>query len=160
MEFGFRFRYGKVNKSCVKALGQNLRAVPGLTLFVVVNLLELRRPPVAHHTRTWKTGKLTPHQMDNLLTYFKNSSLYELDEYYQFPGEPGERGGIIIGDMDFTVSVNSGNLSKMVTASGYLTSDGGNTYPDMPPPLSEIYTELKNIAETKTEEVYSELIKD
>lgn len=98
--------------------------------------------------------------MDNLLTYFKNSGLYELDEYYQFPGEPGERGGIIIGDMDFTVSVNSGNLSKMVTASGYLTSDGGNTYPDMPPPLSEIYTELKNIAETKTEEVYSELIKD
>lgn len=97
MEFGFRFRYGKINKSCVKALGQNLRAVPGLTLFVVVNLLELRRPPVAHHTRTWKTGKLTPHQMDNLLTYFKNSGLYELDEYYQFPGEPDERGGIIIG---------------------------------------------------------------
>jgi len=56
-----------------------------------------------------------------------------------------------LGDMDFTVSVNSGNLSKMVTASGYLTSDCGNTYPDMSPPLSEIYTELKNIAETKTE---------
>ncbi|MFW6105213.1 MAG: hypothetical protein ACOC7P_01375 [Chloroflexota bacterium] len=118
------------------------------------------RPPGAIPTRTWKTGNLTPHQVDNLLTYFENSGLYELDEYYQFPGELGEGGSIIIGDMDFTISVNSGNLSKTVTASGYLTPDGGNTYPDMPPPLNEIYTKLKNIAETKTEEVYRELIKD
>jgi len=118
------------------------------------------RPPGARPTRTWKTGNLTPHQIDNLLTYFENSGLYELDEYYQFPGEPGEGGSVNYGDMDFTVSVNSGNLSKTVTASGYLTPDGGNTYPDMPPPLNEIYTELKNIAETKTEEVYRELIKD
>lgn len=72
-----------------------MRAVPGLTLFVVVNLLELRRPPVAHHTRTWKTGKLTTHQMDNLLTYFKNSGLYELDEYYQFQEEPWGRMGLV-----------------------------------------------------------------
>jgi hypothetical protein len=118
------------------------------------------RPPGAHPTRTWKKGKFTLPQMDNLLTYFGNSGLYELDEYYQFPGELGERCSLWMGDMDFTISVNSGNLSKTVMASGYLTPDGGNTYPDMPPPLNEIYTKLKNIAETKTEEVYHELIKD
>jgi hypothetical protein len=111
------------------------------------------RPPGAKHTKTWKMGKLTPHQIDNLLTYFENSGLNELDEDYWFPGEPAGRGGMYIGNMVFTISVNSGNLSKTVTASQYLTP------PDMPPPLNEIYTKLKNIAETKTEEVYHELIK-
>jgi hypothetical protein len=61
--------------------------------------------------------------------------------------------------MDFTISIYSENLSKTVTASGYLTPDKGETYPDMPSPLNEIYIKLKNIAEIETEEVYSESIK-
>jgi hypothetical protein len=60
--------------------------------------------------------------------------------------------------MDFTVSIDSKNLGKTVTVSGYLTPDKGETHPDMPSPLNEIYTKLKNIAETKTEEVYHESI--
>ena len=63
-----------------------------------------------------------------------------------------------MGDMSFTISVNSENLSKNVTAFGYLTPDHGETYPDMPPPLNVIYGRLKVIA-LATEEVYRETIK-
>jgi hypothetical protein len=117
------------------------------------------RPVGAHPTRTWRTDKFTPQQIDNLLTYLENSGLDELDEYYQFSGEPLEGGGFRTGDMSFTVSVNSENLSKKVTAFGYLTPDNGETYPDMPSPLNEIYQRLRAIA-METEEVYREPIKD
>jgi hypothetical protein len=119
----------------------------------------LRLPMPGHPaTRTWMTGEFTPEQLDSLVAYFENSGLGKLDEHYLFPGEPGEGGSITMGDMDFTISIDSENLSKTVTASGYLTPDQGETYPDMPPPLNEIYTKLKNIAETETEEVYHESI--
>ena len=117
------------------------------------------RPAGGHPTRTWRTGKLTPQQLDSLLAYLENSGLDKLDEYYQFPGEPNESGGFRMGDMSFTISVNSENLSKTVTAFGYLTPDKGETYPDMPSPLNEIYGRLCTIAQV-TEEVYREDIKD
>ena len=117
------------------------------------------RPPGGHPIRTWKMGKFTPQQVDNLVAYLENNGLDELDEYYQFPGEPQESGGFSMGDMSFTISVNSENLSKKVTAFGYLTPDNGETYPDMPSPLDEIYQRLRIIA-IETKEVYREPIKD
>jgi hypothetical protein len=120
----------------------------------------LRLPMPGHPaTRTWRTGEFTPEQLDSLVAYFEKSGLDKLDEYYLFPGEPEEGGSIKRGDMDFTISIYSENLSKTVTASGYLTPDKGETYPDMPSPLNEIYIKLRSIAETETEEVYSESIK-
>lgn len=120
----------------------------------------LRLPTPGHPaTRTWKTGAFTAQQIDDLLTYFENSGLDKLDEHYLFPGEPSEGGSMTRGDMDFTISIDSESLSKTVTASGYLTPDKGETYPNMPSPLNEIYTKLKSIA-METEEVYSEPIKD
>ena len=110
-------------------------------------------------TRTWKTGKFTSQQLDSLVAYLENSGLGGLDEYYQFPGEPNESGGFRMGDMSFTISVNSDNLSKTVTAFGYLTPDQGESYPDMPSPLNEIYGRLRTISQV-TEEVYRENIKD
>jgi len=119
----------------------------------------LRLPMPGHPaTRTWRTGEFTPEQLDSLVAYFENSGLDELDEHYRFPGEPSEGGSITRGDMDFTISIDSENLSKTVTASGYLTPDGGNTYPDMPSPLDEIYQRLRVIA-VETEEVYRESIR-
>ncbi len=115
--------------------------------------------PLHPPTRTWKTGKFTPQQLDSLLAYLENSGLDELGEYYQFPGEPNESGGFRTGDMRFTITVNSGNLNKTVTAFGYLTPDKGETYPDMPSPLNEIYGRLKVISQV-TEEAYRENIKD
>ncbi len=120
----------------------------------------LRMPSPSHPpTRTWKTGKLTVRQLDSLLAYLENSGLDKLDEYYNFPGEPIAGGGLTRGDMDFTISVNSDNLSKTVTASGYLTPDKGETYPGIPAPLNEIYGRLRTLA-MATEEVYQETIKD
>ncbi len=116
------------------------------------------RPPGGHPTRTWKTGKLTTEQFESLLAYLENSGLDKLDEYYQFPGEPLAGGGFRMGDMSFTITINSESLSKAVTAFGYLTPDDGETYPDMPPPLNEIYGRLRIIAQG-TEEVYHENIK-
>jgi len=117
------------------------------------------RPAGGHPTRTWKTGKFTLQQLDSLLAYLENSGLDELEEYYQFPGEPLAGGGFRTGDMSFTITVNSENLSMTVTAFGYLTPDHGETYPDMPSPLNEIYGRLRVLA-MATEEVYHETIKD
>jgi hypothetical protein len=120
----------------------------------------LRMPSPGHPpTRTWRTGKFTQQQLDSLLAYLENCGLDKLDEYYQFPGEPNESGGFRMGDMSFTISVNSENLSKTVTAFGYLTPDKGESYPDMPAPLNEIYERLRAVSQT-TEEVYREDIKD
>jgi hypothetical protein len=121
----------------------------------------LRMPSPGHPpTRTWSTGKFTQEQLDRLLAYLENSGLDKLEERYIFPGKPiegGPAGGITQGDMGFTISVSSDNLSKTVTAFGYLTPDNGETYPDMPSPLNEIYVKLRAIAAT-TEEVYQENI--
>jgi hypothetical protein len=111
-------------------------------------------------TRTWKTGKLTIEQLESLLAYFENSGLDKLGEYYNFPGEPienGPSGSIRTGDMQFTITMNSDNLRKTVTAFGYLTPDHGETYPDMPSPLNEIYGRLRTLAMT-TEQVHQENI--
>ncbi|MDD5038732.1 MAG: hypothetical protein PHN78_05385 [Dehalococcoidales bacterium] len=113
------------------------------------------RPPGGHPTRTWSTGEFTQEQLESLLVYLENSGLDKLDEYYQFPGEPIANGGFSMGDMKFTITVNSENLSKTVTAFGYLTPDNGETYPDMPSPLNEIYGRLRTLTMT-TEEVYQE----
>ena len=124
----------------------------------------LRMPFPNPPTRTWKTGKLQPEQLDSLLEFVKNSGFEKLDEYYQFPGKPMEpiegvpSGGFIMGDGSFTFSISYGELQKTVTAFGYLTPDRGETYPDMPYPLNEIYEKLKQIIENNTEEVYSEPI--
>jgi hypothetical protein len=119
----------------------------------------LRLPMPGHPaTRTWGTGEFTPEQLDSLVAYFQSSGFDKLEEHYLFPGEPGEGGSMTRGDMDFTISIYSKNLSKTVTASGYLTPDKGETYPDMPSPLNEIYQRLRAIA-METEEVYSESIK-
>jgi hypothetical protein len=100
-------------------------------------------------TRTWKTGRLQPQELDKLMQLFTGSGFKKLDEYYKFPGEPikgGPAGGFRMGDMSFTVSINHSSLSKTVTALGYLTPDGGETYPDMPSPLDKIYVQLRGAA--------------
>ncbi|MDD5037771.1 MAG: hypothetical protein PHN78_00395 [Dehalococcoidales bacterium] len=118
----------------------------------------LRLPSPGHPpTRTWSTGKLTQQQLDSLLAYLENSELDKLDEHYTFPGEPIANGGFRTGDMQFTITVNSENLSKTVTAFGYLTPDNGEKYPDMPSPLNEIYGRLRTLTMT-TEKVYQENI--
>ena len=111
-------------------------------------------------TRTWKTGKLQPQELDNLIQLFKSGRFKKLDDYYKFPGEPskgGPAGGFRMGDMGFTVTVNYGGLSKTVTTIGYLTPDGGETYPDMPSPLDKIYVQLRAAA-LRTNEVTAENI--
>ncbi len=118
----------------------------------------LRIPSPEHPaTRTWSTGNFTVEQVNNLLSYFENSSLDKLEDYYNFPGERETSGTIRRSDLEYTVTVASGNFSKSVTASGYLTPDNGETYPDMPAPLNEIYGRLRTLKMT-TGEVYQENI--
>jgi len=120
----------------------------------------LRLPSPGHPpTRTWKTGRLTPEQLDSLIDYLKNSGLNKLEARYQFPGQPieGGPGGFTMGDMGFTLIVKSGDLNKTVATFGYLTPDQGETYPDMPSPLNDVYIRLRAIA-LATQEVYRENI--
>lgn len=117
----------------------------------------LRMPlPERPATRTWSTGNFTVEQVNNLVAYLENSGLDRLEEYYNFPGE-SEGSSTKRGDLDFTITVVSGNFSKSVTASGYLTPDKGETYPDMPSPLNDIYGRLRTIAMI-TEKIASENI--
>jgi hypothetical protein len=122
----------------------------------------LRIPtPERPATRTWSTGNFTAEQVNNLLDYLKNSGLDKLEDDYNFPGKPSESGppgSITSSDMSFTIIVNSDNLSKKVTAFGYLSPDKGETYPDMPSPLNDIYGRLRTIT-MNTQEVASENIK-
>lgn len=108
-------------------------------------------------TRTWKTGKLQPEELDDLIQLFTSSGFKKLDGYYKFPGKPTAGGGFTMGDMSFTVYINLDSLSKTVTALGYLTPDGGETYPDMPSPLDRIYVKLRAAA-LQTNEVAVENI--
>jgi hypothetical protein len=128
----------------------------GSIIYIEEKGLRLRIPGQPA-TRTWNTGKLTPQQLDSLLAYLENSGLDKLDENYTFPGEPIANGGFRTGDMQFTITVNSENQGKTVTAFGYLTPDNGETYPDMPSPLNEIYGRLRTLNMT-TEKVYQENI--
>jgi len=116
----------------------------------------LRMPTPGHPaTRTWKTGKLTPEDLNSLLAYLETSGLDKLTEpYYQFAGKPiegGPAGSFTTGDMGFNLTVSFDNLSKQVTAYGYLTPDHDETYPDMPSPLNDIYVKLRAIASATTE---------
>jgi len=114
-------------------------------------------------TRIWKTGQIQQDELNALLDYLKLSSLDNLDVYYQFSGKPLDpipgvpEGGFTMGDMKFTISVDSGSLEKTVSAFGYLTPDKGETYPDMPYPLNDIYKKLKQIADS-TKEIAREKI--
>ena len=110
-------------------------------------------------TRTWSMGKLTPQQLDSFLAYLEHSGLDKLEEYYSFPGEPIEGGGFRSSDLGFTITINSEKLNKSVKAFGYFTLDNGETYPDMPAPLNDIYGRLRVLA-LATEEVYQENIRD
>ncbi len=118
------------------------------------------RSPLHPPKRTWRTGQIPAEELNGLLVFIEDSGFKELDEYYQFPGKPGEGGGFTMGDMSCTVYIDYGDLHKKVTAFGYLTPDHGITYPDMPYPINEIYSKLKNIAGNQTEEIYHETIKD
>ena len=121
----------------------------------------LRMPTPGHPpTRTWKTGKLTPEVLNSLTDYLNNCGFEKLNELYQFPGKPIEGGtGVVItsGDGSFKFMMNSDRIQKIVTASGYLTPDHDETYPDMPSPLNEIYRRLRIIA-LSTQEVGREII--
>ncbi len=117
------------------------------------------RFPMPEHpaTRTWRTGKLTPERLDSLLAYLDSSGLDKMDEFYSYTTEPNENGSFSSSDLGFTITVNSGNLSKTVKTHGYMSPDKGETYPGMTSPLNEIYDKLHKIAMT-TSEVYKENI--
>ena len=108
------------------------------------------RPSGGNPNRIWKTGEITRQQLDSLLAYLRNSELEKLEDHYNYSGERKS-------DVQLTITVNSDNLSKTVIALGYPTPDNGETYPDMPYPLNEIYERLRAIA-LQTEEVARERI--
>ncbi len=101
--------------------------------------------------------------MSSLIQLFQTDEFSGLDDYYQFSGKPMEPiegvppGAFTMGDGSFTFSINYGDLEKTVTAFGYLTPDHGETYPDMPYPLNEIYGRLRVIV-LGTQEVAHENI--
>ncbi|MBN1189142.1 MAG: hypothetical protein JXA46_05255 [Dehalococcoidales bacterium] len=103
-------------------------------------------------TRSWRTGNFTVDEVNNLLFYLKNSGLDKLEDSYTFQ-EDVEGGALTRSDMNFTIIVNGADLNKQVTTSGYLSTDQGETYPDMPSPLNDIYVMLRNISKNTVEAV-------
>ncbi len=128
--------------------------------------INLRMPgPYNPPTRIWRTGHLTDEELVRIIDLFRMGSFAALENYYQFPGEPMKpiagvpSGGFTMGDMSITISVDYEYLNKTVSAFGYLTPDHGETYPDMPAPLNELYVELKDITNNRTTEVARERIR-
>ena len=122
----------------------------------------LREPsPEYPPTRTWRTGQLQEEELNSLLEFIKESGFEELEDGYEFPGEPIESGGltgISYGDMSYSVAVNYGDLHKKVGAGLYPSPDKGMTYPDMPYPMNELHKVLWQIAEYRTAAVAWEYI--
>jgi hypothetical protein len=122
--------------------------------------INLRMPgPYNPPTRIWRTGHLTDEELMRIIDLFRTGSFAAPENHYQFSGEPIGGGGFTMGDMSFTVSIVYEDMNKTVTAVGYLTPDHGETYPDMPTPLNELYVELKDITINWTTEVARERIK-
>jgi hypothetical protein len=108
-------------------------------------------PPGQSAIRRWSTGQLAPAELDALLNLFRDGRFFRLDEYIQFPGETDSGGVTREGDGKFTFRVNSAGLNKTVTVYGYLTPDNGQTYPDMPVPLNDIYVHLRALVPSLTQ---------
>ena len=107
--------------------------------------------PGGSRTRTWKKGRINEQELDELILLIRGTPFAELEEGYYWLERRQS-------DLNLTISVNYQNILKTVVASGYLSPDGGLTYPDMPYPLNEIYKKLRDIGVNKTEEVYRESI--
>jgi len=127
----------------------------------VINIEESGlRPQGAKAIRVWKTGHLQQEELSGLVQLFKDKA-NELKETYRFPCIKNQDGSTSSGDLDLTIVINYQDFKKMVRAGGYLSPQSSLfyvLYPDMPSPLNEIYSRLKNIAENHTEEVYRENI--
>jgi hypothetical protein len=126
----------------------------------------LRMPtPEYPPTRIWKVGWLQEEELEQLIGLFQSNEFATLGEYYQFPGKPIEpiegvpTGGFTVGDGSFSFSISYRELQKTISASGYLTPDHGETYPDMPFPLNELYVRLRVIVLERTEEIAQEKIR-
>lgn len=114
----------------------------------------LRFPtPGSPAIRIKRKGQLPEEELSSLIEFFRDSHFDGLDESYSWSSVPQT-------DMNCTISIDYQDLTKTIRASGYLTYDGDMSYPDMPYPLNEIYSKLKNIAENQTEESYRERIRD
>ena len=105
-------------------------------------------PPI----RTWYTGKLSGTDLEDLKDLVTSKDFADLKYTYSLP-PPIQSGGGVRGDLDFTVAVNLAALTKAVQADGFMSSDGGVTYPDMPYPLNQVYARLHAISEKDTREV-------
>ncbi len=108
--------------------------------------------PGGSGTRTWKKGRIGEQELGGLILLFRGDPFSELEGSYYWDEKQQS-------DLDLTISIDYQEIQKTVVASGYLSSDDGMTYPDMPYPLNEIYEKLKLIIDNRTEEVYSEPIK-
>jgi hypothetical protein len=105
------------------------------------------RMPTAENppTRIWSTGKLTQAQLGQILALLQSVDFATLESYYQYPPKDTSP-PFVHGDMSMTVFVDYSQMSKTVTAFGYLTPDQGATYPDMPHPLDELYVKFRDAA--------------
>lgn len=124
------------------------------------------RMPMPDHppTRTWKLGNLNEEELVSLIAIFQSNEFKALDDYYQYPGKPMEpiqgapSGGFTMGDGSFTFAINYSGFQRQVIANGFLTTDHGETYPDMPIPLNDIYVKLRYIVLNHTKEISTENI--
>jgi len=116
--------------------------------------INLRMPgPATSPTRIWRTGQVNEDEFQQIREILLSGQFTSLEAYYQFPGEPIEGGGFSMGDMTFTLQADFGDVNKSVSALGYLSPDGGLTYPGMPHPLNYLYAKLDTIVREDTIEV-------
>lgn len=118
--------------------------------------MEGLREPVSQHVRIRKTGKLDEEELSNLVEFFEVSGFKDMDKNNEFSGSPEKGGGVTASDVHYSVSARLGSSYRSIKASNYISPDGGETYPNMPYPLDEIYKRLRDIADNKTSEVVRE----
>lgn len=117
----------------------------------VVYVEETGMRPTMNTIKIWKAGRVSGEELDSLFDFLRSTNFMELDKHYSLSTIPHT-------DLDLKIIAIYQDISKVVTAQGYSSPDGGKTIPDMPYPLNEAYKRLKQIADNNTEEVVRERI--
>ncbi len=112
----------------------------------------LRVPSPRHPaTQIWKIGRIPTSEVDQLVSLIATPQFSDLTGAYSYNGNPSS-------DLWFKLVTEYNGMQKTVQANSFASPDAGNTYPEMPHPLDDIYAQLHSIVQNETRQVAKQLI--
>jgi hypothetical protein len=139
----------------------------GTVIHVEDSELEMPSRQGDNYTRTWRTGKVSPGDIDYFFDYLDSVGFNEIEHAFLSPDEEKEpvpventkAGGISLypgGPADYIrIFADNNVVNNTIYALGFFIS-GSEPYSELPYPVNFIYAELADIIENNTEEILVE----